>query len=84
VTAAVSVIRLPPAARAVANARGLAQAEANVLYSGSNVLVHLRPALVVARVMTRTVALHDDPQEWLEREVSVLSCQLLDPAASTP
>ncbi len=60
------------AARAVANAHGLAQPEAIVLYSGSNVLVHLRPAPVVARVMTGTVALHHDPKKWLEREVSVL------------
>lgn len=60
------------AARAVANAHGLAQAEAAVISSGSNVLVHLRPAPVVARVMTGTVALHDDPKKWLEREVSVL------------
>jgi hypothetical protein len=60
------------AARAVAEAHGLAQPEATVLYSGSNVLVHLRPAPVVARVMTGTVALHDDPKKWLEREVSVL------------
>lgn len=60
------------AARAVASAHGLAQAEAAVIASGSNVLVHLRPAPVVARVMTGTVALHDDPQRWLEREVSIL------------
>lgn len=60
------------AARAVANAHGLAQPEATILHSASNVLVHLRPAPLVARVMTGTVALHDDPQQWLEREVSVL------------
>lgn len=35
-------------------------------------LVHLRPAPVVARVMTGTVALHDDPAAWLARELSVL------------
>lgn len=35
--------------------------------------MHLRPAPVVARVMTGTVALHDDPQRWLAREVSVLT-----------
>jgi hypothetical protein len=61
------------AARAVANAHGLAQAEATVIHSRSNVLVHLRPAPVVARVMTGTVALHDDPRKWLEREVLVLT-----------
>lgn len=43
-----------------------------VIHSESNVLVHLRPAPVVARVMTGTIVLHDNPQEWLQREVSVL------------
>ncbi len=43
-----------------------------MIHAGSNVLVHLRPAPVVARVMTGTVVLHDDPQRWLEREISVL------------
>jgi Phosphotransferase enzyme family len=60
------------AARAVATAHGLACDEAAVVHSGSNVHVHLRPAPVVARVMTGTVVLHDDPRRWLEREVSVL------------
>jgi Phosphotransferase enzyme family len=59
-------------AGAVASAHGLAQDEAVVIHSGSNVLVHLRPAPVVARVMTGTVALHDDPPSWLAREISVL------------
>jgi hypothetical protein len=39
-----------------------------VIDSGSNVLVHLRPAPVVARVMT--IAFHDDSQKWLERRVT--------------
>jgi hypothetical protein len=60
------------AAGAVAVGYGLAQDEAVVIYSGSNVLVHLRPAPVVARVMTGTVALHDDPSCWLKREISVI------------
>ncbi len=60
------------AAGAVAAAHGLAQEEAIVIHSGSNVLVHLCPAPVVARVMTGTVTLHDDPSRWLEREISVL------------
>jgi hypothetical protein len=61
------------AAGAVASAHGLAHEQAVVLASGSNVLVHLRPAPVVARVMTGTVALHDDPARWLAREVAVLA-----------
>ena len=60
------------AACAVAAAYGLTQDDAIVIHSASNVLVHLRPAPVVARVMTGTVALHDDPQKWLSREISVL------------
>jgi hypothetical protein len=38
---------------------------------GSNVLVHLKPAPVVARVMTGTALLHDDVEQWLAREVAV-------------
>jgi hypothetical protein len=60
------------AAGVVASACGLKFDEPAVVHSQSNVLVHLRPAPVVARVMTGTVALHDDPQKWLEREISVL------------
>ena len=60
------------AAGTVASACGLKLDEAVVIHSGSNVLVHFRPAPVVARVMTGTVALHDDPRKWLEREISVL------------
>ena len=62
------------AACAVAAKCGLAGAQdgAVVIYSGSNVLVHMRPAPVVARVMSGTVVLHDEPARWLAREVSVL------------
>jgi hypothetical protein len=59
-------------AAAGAAAYGLTPDNAVAVYSGSNVLVHLRPAPVGARVMTGTVVLHDDPRRWLEREVSVL------------
>jgi len=56
----------------VAARHGLDAPDAAVIASGSNVLVHLRPAPVVARVMTGTVVLHgDDPREWLDREVAV-------------
>ncbi len=64
--------RAVAAAGAVAAAHGLAHDRAVVISAGSNVLVHLRPAPVVARVMTGTVVLHDDPRRWLGREVSVL------------
>ena len=64
--------RAVAAATAIAAAYEIVPDEAVVIYSGSNVLVHLRPAPVVARVMAGTVALHDDPQKWLEREIAVL------------
>lgn len=72
------------AASTVASAQGLKVDAAVVIYSGSNVLVHLRPAPVVARVMTGTVALHDDPQRWLEREVSVLEFLMPSGLAVSP
>jgi aminoglycoside phosphotransferase (APT) family kinase protein len=61
------------AACAVAGEIGVSCEQATVAYSGSNVLVHLRPSPVVARVMTGTAVLHEDPEAWLRREVSVLS-----------
>ncbi|MGE5407807.1 MAG: hypothetical protein ACM3NV_04275, partial [Syntrophothermus sp.] len=60
------------AACAVAAAHDLPCGRAVVVHSGSNVMVALRPSAVVARVMTGTVVLHDDPEGWLDREVSVL------------
>jgi Phosphotransferase enzyme family len=59
------------AAQAVARDHGLAYEEAVPIAAGSNVLVHLKPAPVVARVMTGTAVLHDDVEQWLAREVAV-------------
>ena len=59
------------AAQAVARAHGVACDEAVPIAAGSNVLVHLKPAPVVARVMTGTAVLHDDTEHWLAREVAV-------------
>jgi hypothetical protein len=59
------------AAQAVARQHGVACDEAVRLAGGSNVLVHLKPAPVVARVMTGTALLHDDVERWLAREVAV-------------
>jgi hypothetical protein len=55
----------------VAVDHGLPCGDARVVLAGSNVLVHLLPSPVVARVMTGTVVLHDDPKLWLGREVAV-------------
>ena len=59
------------AAVAVARANGLVFAEPASIGAASNVLVHLRPAPVVARVMTATAVLHSDLGAWLERELEV-------------
>ncbi len=59
------------AAQTVAREHGVACDEAVVIAAGSNVLVHLKPAPVVARVMTGTAVLHDDVEQWLSREVAV-------------
>lgn len=59
------------AAQAVAREHGVACDEAVPIAAGSNVLVHLKPAPVVARVMTGTAVLHDDPERWLAGEVAV-------------
>ncbi len=72
------------AAGTVASACGLNLGEPAVIHSGSNVLVHLPPAPVVARVMTGTVALHDDPRKWLEREISVLEFLAPSGRAASP
>jgi hypothetical protein len=59
------------AAQAVAREHGVACEEAARIAAGSNALVHLAPSPVVARVMTGTAVLHDDPAQWLAREVAV-------------
>jgi len=59
------------AAQAIAREHGVACDKAVRIAAGSNVLVHLKPAPVVARVMTGTAVLHDDPEQWLAREVAV-------------
>jgi hypothetical protein len=59
------------AAQAVARAEGIACDGAVVLPGSSNVMVHLRPSAVVARVMTGTAGLHGDVETWLAGEVAV-------------
>jgi hypothetical protein len=59
------------AARAVALANSVACEDAVVVAAGSNVLVHLKPAPVIARVMTGTALLHGNVERWLAREVAV-------------
>jgi Phosphotransferase enzyme family len=63
--------RAVAAAQAVAREHGVACDGAVPIAAGSNILVHLRPAPVVARVMTGTAVLHDDVNRWLARELAV-------------
>lgn len=66
-----SAERALAAVRAVALAHSVACEDAVVLAAGSNLLVHLKPAPVIARVMTGTAMLHGDIETWLAREVAV-------------
>jgi hypothetical protein len=70
--------RIPEVARAglaaaigVARLHGLPADDPEVLSSRGNVLVHLRPAPVVARVATLTAWTRSEPFRWLAREVAV-------------
>jgi hypothetical protein len=65
------VERAIAAAVKIATEQGLRVTEAIPVGTGSNVIVHLRPSPVVARVMTGTVVLHPDPHAWLTREIDV-------------
>jgi hypothetical protein len=59
------------AAVGVASEHGLPADDPEVLSSRGNVLVHLRPAPVVARVATLTAWTRSEPFQWLAREVAV-------------
>jgi hypothetical protein len=65
------IARALAAARAVALTNSVVCDDAVVVAAGSNVLVHLKPAPVIARVMTGTAELHGDAERWLAREVAV-------------
>jgi hypothetical protein len=59
------------AALAVASGEGLRAREPRVVGRGSNRIIWLWPAPIVARVMTGTAVLHADPRAWLGREIDV-------------
>ena len=59
------------AAVGVAREQRLPGDDPEVLSSRGNVIVHLRPAPVVARVATLTAWTRSDPFRWLAREVAV-------------
>lgn len=58
---------------ALARDLGLGRVEPRPIGHASNLVVHLEPAPVVARVMTATRVLHEDVPGWLARVVDVAS-----------
>lgn len=61
------------AAVAVAARFGINCAEPEVLADGANVIVHLRPVPVVAKVAASTPVVRADVAEWLQHELDVTS-----------
>jgi hypothetical protein len=59
------------AALAIASAEGVRVVEPRVVGFGSNRIIWLWPAPIVARVMSGTAVLHADPRAWLAREVDL-------------
>jgi aminoglycoside phosphotransferase (APT) family kinase protein len=59
------------AARAVASGHGIRSTDPGVLHDGVNVVVHLAPAPVVARVATLTPLLRPSPLRSFAREVTL-------------
>ena len=59
------------AAEQVAQAHGITVTNAEVIADGSNLLVHLKPAPLLARVATTTALLRRPVSAWLGRDVSV-------------
>jgi Ser/Thr protein kinase RdoA (MazF antagonist) len=59
------------AAVAAAAGLGVRCAEPAILADGANVIVHLRPSPVVAKVAASTTAIRPDPARWLQRELDL-------------
>jgi hypothetical protein len=78
------------AAVSVAAAFGMPVSDPVVLADGSNVLLHLRPAPVVARVASLTAEVRPNVAEWLARDLAVSAylgergLQVVPPAAELP
>ena len=63
--------RAQAAAVAVARAHGVRSSDPEILAARSNLLLHLRPAPVVARVALATAVLRPDVRDFFAREVAV-------------
>jgi Ser/Thr protein kinase RdoA (MazF antagonist) len=72
------------AAVAVAARFGITAAEPAVLADGANVVVHLRPAPVVAKVAASTPAVRPRVQDWLQRDLDVSAFLAADGAPVVP
>ena len=59
------------AAVKVAASLGVRGTDPVILADGANVIVHLSPAPVVAKVAASTTALRPEPAAWLQRELDV-------------
>ena len=59
------------AAVSAAAGLGLPGTEPVILADGANVIVHLRPSPVVAKVAASTRAVRPDAAAWLQRELDV-------------
>lgn len=78
------------AATTVAAAFGVRCADPDVLSDGANVVVHLRPAPVVAKVAATTALVRPEVATWLQREVDLTTflagqgIPIAGPAADLP
>jgi Ser/Thr protein kinase RdoA (MazF antagonist) len=61
------------AAVKVAAGLGVASSEPVVLADGANVIVHLRPSPVVAKVAASTTAVRPGTDAWLQRELNIVA-----------
>jgi Ser/Thr protein kinase RdoA (MazF antagonist) len=67
-------VTLAAAALKVAASLGVHATDPVVLADGANVIVHLSPAPVVAKVAASTPAVRPDNAAWLQRELDVVRC----------
>ena len=72
------------AAVAVAARHGITATEPAVLADGANIVVHLRPAPVVAKVAASTPAVRRPVGDWLQRELDVSAFLAADGAPVVP
>ena len=70
-TDSVAAAAAAAAAVKIAASLGVHGADPVILADGANVIVHLRPAPVVAKVAASTTAVRPDDAAWLQRELDV-------------